>query len=437
MNTRALAAQVVTEVFIQGASLTDVLAEHHKLLSNKKDQALLQELCFGVVRWWWRFDAVLTHMMEKPFKPKDSDLKHLAMVGLYQLADLRIPDHAAIAETVNACGDLKKLWAKKLLNALLRNYQRKSESITGELRDDPLYQYSHPQWLLELLRKAWPEHWQQIIDANNKKPPMVLRVNQLKQSREQYKEALAVVGSTASEFPFCESGLILEKPLPVEQLPGFDKGWVSVQDGAAQLAAGLLNLGDATRVLDVCAAPGGKAAHILESSPSLAQLTALDIDRQRLNKVAEAMSRLGVSASLVAGDAQCPQEWWDNQLYDRILLDAPCSATGVIRRHPDIKQLRRPSDIPRLVALQAHILNAVWPLLGSGGMLLYATCSILPEENDLQVTNFLESHSDASTVTIDNKRGSYGWGIAQRFGRQILPGQDDMDGFYYACLQKH
>ncbi len=432
MNTRALAAQVVTEVFTQGASLTDVLAAQQKHLGNKKDQALLQELCFGVVRWWWRFDTVLKHLMEKPFKPKDSDLKHLAMVGLYQLADLRIPDHAAIAETVEACGDLKKLWAKKLLNALLRNYQRKSESITATLNDDPMYQYSHPQWLLELMRKAWPDHWQQIIDANNKKPPMVLRVNQLKQSREQYKEALASIGATASEFPFCESGLTLEKPLPVEQLPGFDRGWVSVQDGAAQLAAGLLNLGGATRLLDVCAAPGGKAAHILENAPGLDQLTALDIDKQRLNKVTETMSRLGVSARIVEGDAQRPEDWWDRKQFDRILLDAPCSATGVIRRHPDIKQLRRPTDIPRLVALQAHILNAVWPLLESGGMLLYATCSILPEENDLQVGHFLESHADASLATINDE-----WGIAQRFGRQILPGQHEMDGFYYACLQKH
>ena len=432
MNTRALAAQVVTDVFVEGASLTDALVEHQKNLSNEKDQALLQELCFGVVRWWWRFDAVLNQLMDKPFKPKDRDLKHLAMVGLYQLADLRIPDHAAVAETVNACGDLKKQWAKKLLNALLRNYQRKSPSITGALSDDPKYQYSHPQWLIELIRKSWPDHWQQIVEANNQKPPMVLRVNRLKQSREQYKEALAAIGASAREFPFCEAGLILEKPLSVDQLPGFVDGRVSVQDGAAQLAAGLLGLCDAARVLDVCAAPGGKAAHMLETAPGIERLTALDIDRLRLNKVAETMQRLGLVATLVEGDAQQPQDWWDKQLFDHILLDAPCSASGVIRRHPDIKQLRRASDIPRLVSLQAHILNAVWPLLGSGGMLLYATCSILPEENDLQIGKFLESHSDVTLTTIEHE-----WGIQQQFGRQILPGQHDMDGFYYACLQKH
>lgn len=432
MNTRALAAQVVTEVFVDGASLTDALAKQHKHLSNEKDQALLQELCFGVVRWWWRFDAVLNLLMDRPFKSKDSDLKHLAMVGLYQLADLRIPDHAAVAETVNACADLKKLWAKKLLNALLRNYQRKSESILGELSNNVKYKYSHPQWLLDSFRKAWPDQWQQISDANNQKPPMVLRANQLKQSRAQYKKVLAAIGVSADEFPFGEAGLILEKPLPVEQLPGFDKGWVSVQDGAAQLAAGLLGLSAAKRVLDVCAAPGGKAAHILESAPGIEQLTALDIDRRRLEKVAETMERLGLVATLVEGDAQQPESWWDEQLFDHILLDAPCSASGVIRRHPDIKQLRRASDIPRLVELQAHILNAVWPLLGSGGMLLYVTCSILPAENDFQIGSFLESHSDASLVKIESD-----WGMQQQYGRQILPGQNDMDGFYYACIRKH
>ena len=320
MNTRALAAQIVTEVFVQGASLTDALAEQQKHLANEKDQALLQELCFGVVRWWWRYDAVLNQLMSRPFKSKDSDLKHLAMVGLYQLADLRIPDHAAVAETVSACTDLNKVWAKKLLNALLRNFQRKSDAIADVLSDDPRYQYSHPQWLLDTFRKAWPEHWRQVVDANNQRPPMFLRVNQQKQQREQYKEMLAAMGASATDFIFCETGLILDKPLPVEQLPGFDKGWVSVQDGAAQLAAGLLGLSAAKRVLDVCAAPGSKAAHILESAPRIEHLTALDIDRRRLTKVAETMKRLGLEAKLVEGDAQKPELWWDKQLFDHILM---------------------------------------------------------------------------------------------------------------------
>ena len=431
MNTRAVAALVITDVFVNGMSLTDSLAEHQKQLSVKKDQALLQEICFGVCRWWWRLDVILEQLLDKPLKSKDRDLKHLAMVGLYQLSNLRIPDHAAVAETVNACVDLKKVWAKKLLNALLRNYQRKSESISEALKKDWRYQYSHPQWLIDAFKDAWPDRWQQIVEENNQKPAMVLRVNQKKMTRAQYLEALESNDISATEFAYNNVGVILENPMPVEQLPGFGKGWISVQDGAAQLAADLLALANAKRVLDVCAAPGGKAAHILENSESVEHLSALDIDSARLKKVAENMDRLGLSASLLEGDAQEPEAWWDKQLFDRILLDAPCSATGVIRRHPDIKQLRRPSDIARLVELQGHILNAVWPLLHSGGILLYATCSILPEENSLQIGRFLELNSDASLM--DDERP---WGTKQLHGRQIFPGQHSMDGFFYACLQK-
>ena len=412
--------------------MTDSLSSHQSLLSNARDQALLQEICYGVVRWWWRYDAILKHLLDKPLKVKDSDLKHLAMVGLYQLSDLRIPDHAAVAETVNACDDLKKSWARKLVNALLRNYQRNAESITATLANDSFFQFSHPAWLLKKIKDAWPNYWQEIISANNQKPPMVVRVNQRKIKRTPYQEMLTKAGIASLEFPYTDVGLVLEKPMPVELLPGFSEGMVSVQDGAAQLAAGLLGLNDARRVLDVCAAPGGKAAHILESATEIESLTALDIDAGRLDKVADNMKRLGLDARLLAGDAIQPEKWWDKQTFDHILLDAPCSASGVIRRHPDIKQLRRPTDVPQLVALQAHILNAVWPLLSSGGMLLYATCSILPEENDLQVDKFLQTHGDAMPINIEGN-----WGLQQQHGRQIMPGQQDMDGFYYACLQKH
>jgi len=432
MNTRALAARVITDVFVQGISLTDALGEYQNQLSNTRDQALLQELCFGVVRWWWRFDAMINQLIDKPLKAKDSDVKHLLMLGFYQLSEMRIPDHAAVAETVDACGDLNKPWAKKLVNAVLRNFQRKADSIATALADNTQFQYSHPQWLFDAFRKAWPNDWLQIIEANNQKPPMVLRVNLQKKQRVQYQQALTEVGLSSREFVFNTSGLVLDKPVSVEQLPGFNEGWVSVQDGAAQLAAGLLELDNVRRVLDVCAAPGGKAAHILESAPGIEKLMALDIDPARLSKVHETLKRLGLHATLLQGDAQHPEKWWDKQAFDRILLDAPCSATGVIRRHPDIKQLRRATDISQLVTLQAHILNAVWPLLGSGGMLLYVTCSILPEENELQIGKFVEQHSDVRVINIESD-----WGMQQHYGRQILPGQQGMDGFYYACLQKH
>ncbi|WP_455201531.1 16S rRNA (cytosine(967)-C(5))-methyltransferase RsmB [Kaarinaea lacus] len=431
MNTRALASRILVNVNIQGASLTDALAKHQSSLSNIKDQGLLQELCFGVTRWWWRLDAIVTLLLDKPLKTKDSDIKHLLMIGLYQLQYMRVPDHAAVAETVAACLALKKAWAKNLVNAILRNYQRRTDQIALQLKDDPVAEYSHPQWLLETIKAAWPQQWQSVLQANNEKPPMVLRVNLRKITRTAYLEQLMAAGMSADELCFSESGLSLQVPVSVDQLPGFADGLVSVQDAAPQLAASLLQTAPKQRVLDVCAAPGGKTAHILESQPDLQELVAIDIDSERLDKVADNLQRLDLNAKLIVGDGQAPETWWDNREFDRILLDAPCSATGVIRRHPDIKQLRRASDIQQLVDIQQHILRAVWPLLRSGGIILYATCSILPQENEQQVREFLGAYPDAITVKIPGA-----WGISQEYGRQILPGQNGMDGFYYACIQK-
>jgi len=431
MNTRALAARILADVNVHGVSLTDALAKHSSSLSNIQDQGLLQEICFGVTRWWWRLDAIVGLLLDKPLKAKDADIKHLIMSGLYQLQHMRVPDHAAVAETVAACQALKKVWAKNLVNAILRNYQRRTEQISLQLKDTPIAEYSHPQWLLDVIKAAWPHQWQSVLQANNEKPPMVLRVNLRKITRSAYHAQLTTAGNNADELPFSSAGLVLHVPVPVDQLPGFAQGLVSVQDGAPQLAAILLQTAVNQRVLDVCAAPGGKTAHILERQPELQELVAVDIDAERLNKVSENLQRLGLKAKLVVGDGQTPESWWDKQVFDRILLDAPCSATGVIRRHPDIKQLRRASDIQQLVDIQQHILRAVWPLLRSGGIILYATCSILPQENEQQVHEFLASHPDAESVKI-----AASWGITQEYGRQILPGQNDMDGFYYACIQK-
>ena len=430
MNTRALAAKVLTQVNSQGASLTDALLQNQQLV-EKSDQAFLQEICYGVTRWWWRLDAIINQLMQKPFKKKDDDLKHLAMIGLYQLQYMRVPDYAAVTETVNACISLKKVWAKNLMNALLRNYQRQASSLEDKMQGNVVARYSHPAWFIERLQSAWPDNWQSILAANNHKPPMMVRVNLAKLSRNSYLKHLSESGIAATEFAFNDAGLELEKAVPVEMLPGFSEGWVSVQDGAAQLAADLMQLDDAKRVLDVCAAPGGKTTHILERKPSLEQLVAIDIDPLRVQKIADNLRRLDLTACLKTGNASQPAEWWDNVLFDRILLDAPCSATGVIRRHPDIKQLRRDADIQQLVHLQRKILNAVWPLLASGGMLLYATCSILPEENDRQIDYFISNHQDAKGMVI-----TANWGADQKYGKQIFPGQENMDGFYYACIQK-
>jgi 16S rRNA (cytosine967-C5)-methyltransferase len=431
MNIRALAARILVDVHVHGVSLTDALLDRLPAVRELQDQGLVQEMCYGVSRWWWHLDAILALLLDKPLKAKDADIKHLMMVGLYQLHYMRVPDHAAVAETVSACLTLKKTWAKNLVNAVLRNYQRRAEQLHAQLKDNPVAEYSHPQWLLDAIKHAWPQHWQAILQANNARPPMALRVNLLKVQRRDYLNQLALASITAHATAYTDSGVLLEQPLPVTQLPGFQDGLVSVQDGSAQLAATLLQLAPGQRVLDVCAAPGGKTAHILESQADLQELVAVDIDAERLQKVSDNLQRLGLTANVIAGDAQQPQSWWDGEAFDRILLDAPCSASGVIRRHPDIKQLRKPDDMQRLVENQQHILSAVWPLLKSGGMILYATCSIVPQENEWQIRDFLQSHTDASTVQVPGT-----WGMALEYGRQILPGQDDMDGFYYACLIK-
>lgn len=431
MNTRTLAALVLTDVNVGGRSLPDALTAHQSALADPREQALLQEISYGVTRWWWRLDATISQLLDKPLKAKDGDIKHLIMAGIYQLDYMRIPDHAAVAETVNACTDLKKTWAKKLVNGVLRNYQRRSEAINRQLAQQPDIDCSHPRWLLQELKAAWPDQWPQIVDANNTRPPMVLRVNVQKTTRDDYLQQLRARDIQAQAFAFNDCGVQLAQPAAVQKLPGFDDGLVSVQDGAAQLAADLLQLEAGQRVLDVCAAPGGKTAHILERQPALAQLVAVDIDGARLAKVDENLQRLGLSATLVAGDAQAPDDWWDGRRFDRILLDAPCSATGVIRRHPDIKQLRRAADVAQLVNLQHNILTTVWSLLESGGMLLYATCSVLPQENQEQIRQFVASNRDSQLKPIAAQ-----WGTNQPAGRQILPGQHGMDGFYYACIHK-
>lgn len=431
MNIRALAALVVTDVASRGQSLTEALANREVAVDTATDKALLQEMSYGVLRWWHQLAFYVNKLVSRPLKQKDADIRHLIMVGLYQLQEMRIPDHAAVSETVNACQQLNKQWARQLVNAVLRNYQRRGQEIQqAQLGDDAVI-FSHPSWLIEQIKKAWPEYWQQILTANNQRPPMSLRINQQRTSRDEFRENLSADDIACVEFPYNGVGITLEKSRAVETIPGFGEGLISVQDGAAQLAAACLNVQPGQRVLDVCAAPGGKTAHILETYPGLKELIAVDIDKQRLQRIDENLQRLQLGATLVEGDAARAADWWNNTLFDRILVDAPCSATGVIRRHPDIKLLRKPGDIDKLVKLQASILSSVWPLLAPEGMLLYATCSILPQENEQQVRDFIESRDDVQVVLLQAD-----WGLQCQYGRQVLTGQDNMDGFYYACLRK-
>lgn len=423
-NLRLTAARVIDAV-TDGHSLAECLPEKLDAIKDPRDRAFVQALCYGVCRFYPRLDAILSHLMTKPMKAKDSDVHALLMVGLYQLMEMQTAPHAAVSETVNAVETLHKPWARGLVNAVLREYIRKQGSLPQLIADDDEAHYAHPFWMITTLKKAWPEHWQAALTANNAHPPFSLRIHH-KHSVDDYLQQVE-----AHKIPETSHGIILEKPVNVEQLPGFAEGLVTVQDGAAQLAAELLQLQPGQRILDACAAPGGKLTHILEIVPD-ADVTAIEKEEARLHLIRENLTRLKQSANLVCADAAETESWWDGKPFDRILLDAPCSATGVIRRHPDIKLLRQPADIKSLAAEQLRILNALWKTLAPGGLLVYATCSIFPEENSQVAGKFLTANSDASEERI-----AAVWGIACETGRQILPGMQEMDGFYYACLRKN
>jgi len=427
---RVAAALAVQAVLDQRRSLTDAL-EKLPPLDDTRDRPLVYEISYGVLRTLPRQEAVAKLLLYKPLKREDGDLKALILAGLYQLTDTRIPPHAAVAATVEAARAMDKAWAASLINALLRRFQRERERMLARVGRSPQVRWLFPQWLLERIRTAWPEHWREIVAASNARAPMCLRVNRTKTTRVSYAEDLAAAGLTAFPTRDTGDGLTLDRPLPAARLPGFADGLVSVQDAGAQLAAELLDARPGERVLDACAAPGGKTAHVLERVGDELDLTALDADPQRLERVRGNLSRLGLTARVVHGDAAAPTGDWARAAYDRILLDAPCSATGVIRRHPDIKWLRRDSDIDSLADLQARMLDALWPLLVPGGTLLYATCSLLPEENERQVCAFLRRRGDARAHSFDLP-----WGVARSFGRQTLPTIGGADGFYYAALRK-
>ncbi len=424
-RVRRLAATVVLQV-LGGKSLDQALPPRLARV-NPGDRSLLQALCYTTVRWYHRLDFILQHLLGKPLK--DQEIQALILVGLAQLSRMAIAPHAAVAETVAAVG--RKRWARGLVNAVLRNYLRRREELEQAADQDYQAAFSHPAWLRRRIERAWPHQAREILSADNEHPPLVLRVNLARMGRDAYLQVLRERGIAARPMSEVASAVVLAQPVAVAELPGFAEGLVSVQDGAAQLAAPLLDLRPGCRVLDVCAAPGGKTLHMVEHCPEIGEVVALDVDSRRLARIEENLKRVGRNppVRLLCGDARDPESWWDGRLFDRILVDAPCSGTGVVRRHPDIKLLRRDEDIPALAAMQRQILDAVWPLLKPGGVLLYATCSILPEENAGQMDAFVARHPQAETIAIETE-----WGMAGGIGRQILPGT--MDGFYYARLGK-
>jgi len=363
------------------------------------------------------------------------EVRYLAHAKQMQALE-RIPEYAAVTETVAAVKELKKPWAKGLVNAVLRNVQRQKSPSTASCFSTTAdeAQYEHPQWLIDRLRNGWPERAEQLLQVNNTKAPMTLRINALQTTRDDYLAQLRDAAISAQPGALCEHAVILDTAVSVEQLPGFADGCASVQDEAAQLSSGLMKLSPGLAVLDACAAPGGKTCHLLESEPTL-QVIAVDNSEQRCTLIRDNLQRLKLEAQTVIADATHPETWWkqqcDGHLFDRILVDAPCSATGVIRHHPDIKLLRKPTDIPALAATQVKLLQALWPLLEPGGYLLYVTCSILPQENDDVIASFLESVPEASIDAMDTA-----WGIRTRFGKQLLPALNGHDGFYFCRMTK-
>jgi len=427
VDGRFIAIKIISRVLQNGESLSTAIPREINNL-DERDRPMVQALVYGVLRWRWQLESILSKYIKKPLKAKDLDIKIILMLGVFQLLWMRTPDYAAVDAAVKSSLKIKKKWAKGLINAILRSVIREREEI--DYKQDLVAEYSHPQWLIGAIKKDWPDNWQDILNQANEVAPMTLRVDTLQITLNDYIGQLNEVELDAEMVPEVPTALKLEHATDVHRLPGFEDGKVSVQDAAAQLAAHLIRLQPDQKILDACAAPGGKTAHMLQTEPSV-QVDAVDISEVRLERVEENLDRLKLQASLITSDISQPDEWWHGEQYDRILLDAPCSATGVIRRHPDIKSLRRPTDIAELVETQKEILDAVWPLLKPRGLMLYATCSIFKAENEHQMESFLQRTGDAEEIKLDVK-----WGHEQNVGRQILTGEANMDGFYYALLKK-
>jgi 16S rRNA (cytosine967-C5)-methyltransferase len=424
---RGIALQVMLQLFERGRSLDDIFASewYRGLSGESRDLALSRELAYGLCRWYYRLAALLAQRLDKPLRKRDRDVEIILLLGLYQLLVMRTPPHAAVNETVAMARQRRKSWARSLINAVLRGVVRDGVALD----DDPAAAY--PGWMRARIESDWGERAVSVMAAGNARAPMTLRVDTHRVGREDMLRQMSELGIEARAHDIVPCAITLASPCSVERIPGFAEGRVSVQDAAAQLAAILLDAEPGQHVLDACAAPGGKTAHLLQCADDL-RLDALDSDASRLESVSQNLRRIGRDARLIHGDAGAPDDWFDGEYYDRILVDAPCSASGVIRRHPDIKLLRRESDIINLVERQRRIMDACWQLLKPGGKMLYSTCSIFRAENESQVEAFLHRHAGAAEIPLRERD----WGQLRQPGRQIPTGDHDMDGFYYALLQR-
>lgn len=428
-DTRALAAQALADVALRGASLRDAMERYAPRLADSRDRALLMALLSDGARWWLRFDPALDRLLDKPLRQKEPAIHALLVLGLVQLEILQLPDYAAVAATVQATRTLQRPRLAGLVNAVLRRWQRERTGLLAELDARPQTRHAHPAWLAKAIAQDWPTRADAVMAANNSEPPLMLRANRRRTSRDALIDRLRMDGYTAEPHAWLADAIVLPHSSDVTRMPGFAAGDFAVQDGAAQIAADLADLLDGQRVLDACAAPGGKACHVLERAD--VRLTALEFDPKRAQRITQNLDRLGLNASVVIGDAGEPAGWWDGQPFDRILIDAPCSATGVLRRRPDVRLHRRESDIAALVAQQTRILSSLWPLLAPGGRLVYITCSLLRRENDAVVSEWLAGRADAQSIAFELPVGQ-----AAGVGWQILPGDGDLDGMYYAVLEK-
>ncbi len=428
-DARAVAATALAEVAWHGASLRDALARHAGKLADPRDRALLTALVHHGARWWLRYDAALDGLLAQPLRHKEPAVHALLVLGLVQLEVMQLSAYAAVAASVEAARALGRPQFAGLVNAVLRRWQRERTDRNAMLDAQPRTRHAHPAWLAAALEHDWPGQAETIMAANNDEPPLTLRANRRHAPREELQTRLAAAGVDATTHPWLADALVLPHSVDVTRLPGFADGAFAVQDGAAQVAADLLAAADGMRVLDACAAPGGKACHVLERAQ--VELTALEWDPERAQRVRENLARLGLEARLLIGDAGEPHDWWDGRPFERILVDAPCSATGVLRRRPDVRLHRRASDLKALGTQQLRIVTALWPLLAPGGVLVYATCSVLREENQAIVETLLRGQPDAHARSFTlpaGQRAGPGW--------QILPGDDGLDGMYYAVLEK-
>ena len=426
-NPRLAALETLSDVLDANRSFAE--SEALSRLRDSRDNAFARHLTYGVLRWLTALEWLLGELLTKPIKKREKEVKRLILLGLQQLWHDQTASHAAINETAECARTLGKPWAVGLINAVLRRFQREHGQLLERLAQTSS-QHAHADWMLREIQQDWPKRWQEIVEANNLQAPLWLRINRQKADEVKLRENLKTAGFEIDDHPYAVDAIGISPAAAVSRIPGFEAGWLSVQDPAAQLARDLLAPRAGERILDACAAPGGKSAHLLESCAEI-ELTVLDRQAHRVEILEQTLERLGLNTRTMVADATDVGFWWQGEKFQKILLDAPCSATGVIRRHPEIKWLRSEEQVTTAMQAQANLLAALWPLLEPGGILVYATCSILKRENSQQIQKFLETNSDASLEDPDVE-----WGVSDSFGRQIIPGEARMDGFFYAVIRK-